>query len=319
VRDHPPPRERLVEYVWEGAMKCVHHDICSCNLRMIFRSNLEMAPVLIHRVIEKRLRSREEMMSAALVEMQSLFVIRGGIVMQKHTGLTQDIKIRNAIRATGCTNIREIPAPTERVISAKDDPMQIPVKEVENAAKMADKKMFEEVYGIDKSLNWYSRHVFAPLPELSNFKDIRKKIKGKDALQVPPLLAMVMASQSMYNKAFGGTNGRPHVISAMKGMEDEKVVRIISKHARNTDVITDKLKEVMDNVPEALDYMYSAMDTVKYIATFPPIVTMERVKDMYLGASAGTFIEHSEVKEISPEINLEIKAGRKKYMQLKQC
>jgi len=175
--------------------------------------------------------------------------------------------------------------------------------------------MFEEVYGIDKSLNWYSRHVFAPLPELSNFKDTRKRIKGTEALQVPSLLAMVMSSQSMYNKAFGGTNGRPHVISAMKGMEDEKVVRIISKHARNTDVITDKLKEVMDNVPEALDYMYSAMDTVKYIATFPPIVTMERVKDMYLGASAGTFIEHSEVKEISPEINLEIKAGRKKYMQ----
>jgi len=132
--------------------------------------------------------------------------------------------------------------------------------------------------------------------------------------QVPSLLAMVLSSQSLYNKAFGGTNNRPHVVSAMKGMEDEKVVRIIAKHARPTDVITDTLKEVMDHVPEALDYMYSAMDTTKYMGTFEPVVTMERVKDLYLGASAGTFIENAQVKEITPEINLEIKASKKKSM-----
>jgi hypothetical protein len=298
--------------MWVGPMKCTHHEDCPCDLTVIFRSDLEVAPVLIKRYQERRKLSREEMMQAVLNEVQALFHVERGVIVQKHKGLTQEIKIRNAIRATGCTNIREIPAPTPRVIAAKDDPMKIPALEVEVAAQNADVMMFSELYGIDKPLKWYRRSVFAPLRELSAISDTRERMTDGITPQIPSLLAHVLAGQSLYNKSFGGTNNRPHVISAMKGMEDEKVVRIIAKHARNTDVITDKLKEVLDHVPEALDYMYSAMDTVQYIGTVPPVITMERVKDLYLGASSGTFLEEASVKKISENENLVINASGKK-------
>jgi len=98
----------------------------------------------------------------------------------------------------------------------------------------------------------------------------------------------------------------------MRGMEDEKVVRIIAKHSRPTDVITDNLKKVMTHVPEALDYLYDTIGTRDKFGTFDPIVTMDRVKDMYLGASAGFFLEKPKVIRVSDSVIVEVKASNKK-------
>jgi len=65
-------------------------------------------------------------------------------------------------------------------------------------------------------------------------------------------------------------------------------------------------------VPEALDYLYEAIGTRDQFGTFDPIVTMDRVKDMYLGASAGFFLEKPRVIQVSEKIIVEVKASNKK-------
>jgi len=94
--------------------------------------------------------------------MESLFIIRNNVIIQKYQGLSQDIKIRNAIKATGYTNIHEILAPATRTVTAEDDPLQIPTREVERAVRLADIEVYRELYGIDKSYVWYSKEVFDP-------------------------------------------------------------------------------------------------------------------------------------------------------------
>jgi hypothetical protein len=246
------------------------------------------------------------MLALTVSHVESLFVVTGGIVVQKKKGLNQDVKIRNAIKATGHTNIHEILAPSSRVIAAKDDPLQIPSKGVEDAVKKADMETFRELYGIDKDYTWYKKEVFRPLACMTNAKVVKK---NED---ICSLLGLVLQTQSQYNKAFGGTNQRPHVISAMRGMDDEKVVRIISKHSRPTDVITDSLKKVMDHVPEALDYMYNSFDVVEKFGKCDPVVTMERTRDLYLGAAAGFFLGPTQVKEVMEDVLLEVNPSGKK-------
>jgi len=129
---------------------------------------------------------------------------------------------------------------------------------------------------------------------------------------------MILSARRLsgFNTAFGMTNGRPHVISALENLTPEKVRRVMLSHARPTDTMTPQLREVLKYVPSALDCMYEKWGVLKDHGTQPAEISAAHLDGAYLGSAAGSYFEKEHKYLISDDedakVTLTVKMGQKK-------
>jgi hypothetical protein len=308
-------REPIASYKWRGPSACDHVRVCLCDLEVQFRKDLQLQDLFIRRIVGGKMRTTESILSEAKLKIDGTCEIQDGIILKRKLGTTDEDAVRYAIAASGHTNIRFITPLNNKSLTMGNSPVRAIDPRTEQSVRLADMAYFRD-FGVREKESWYAENVWRPYLNFCPWQAKRlARFKEKEKEEVPSLLALSMRVISGYNSALGTTNGRPHVISGMDNLEGSKIVSAIAQHARPTDKMTPGLKVVLEQVPEALNMMYTAMGTAEKIGTVDPIVTMDRVKGMYLGASAGSFLEHPKVvryDEEGQETELIRRASQKK-------
>jgi hypothetical protein len=278
---------------------------------------MKLPQIYVARKVDGRLKSTPEILAEVKFKVEACCETRNGIILRKKFGDTDEAALKFAIEASGYTNIHFIPSPDARQLPFRNSPMRPIDARIEKAVETAD-LMYFKAKGIRESRFWFRNNVWRPYLNFTPWHRVRQeKILEEEKTVIPSLKALAMRAISGYNVALGTTQGRPHVISAMDNLAGPKSVDAVSKHARPTDKVTDGLTEALAHVPQALNTMYAAMGVLDKIGTQTAEVSIPaRCDMMYLGASAGTFLEsckHYEV-ELDEDTTVEImkKASQKK-------
>lgn len=139
--------------------------------------------------------------------------------------------------------------------------------EVMAALREADYRALSKDFPIDLSYNFIHDEVWN---------------EPKDGT-IPSLQAMILKKYSMVHVATGRTNGRPHVISAMDGMNTTKFADSVLKMDRPVKTDFDEIRPM---VTEILNTMYRMM-RIDLEEKTPISFSLKPLDGMYLGASKG--------------------------------
>jgi hypothetical protein len=227
----------------------------------------------------------------------------GGRLVAMLNPRTNDVAVQIAIENSGCTNIHFVPAPNGSSLPFANSPIRPVDMRIRRSIEDADLRFFME-RGVRKKRDWYRTNVWEYCPNLCPGS---KPLKNEE---VPSLLALAARQVSGANMSMGMINGRPRVVSAMDNVESEKGVAAMALHARPTDVVTPSMREALGRLTKALDVMYSSLGTSKEFQQHDARVSLERIKEMYLGASAGSFLEKAEAFEHT-DVNAQLKFIKK--------
>jgi len=103
--------------------------------------------------------------------------------------------------------------------------------------------------------------------------------------RVPPLWALATRELSMWHWAFGRTNDRPHVVSAVSKLYEGKKLQSAILSMVQTD-IGDRPRAPLKYLPQAFDHLYRMMG-INLDQKIEFKLSFNFLKDIYLGASSG--------------------------------
>jgi len=106
-------------------------------------------------------------------------------------------------------------------------------------------------------------------------------------IQIPSLVSLLLRRKSLYNAAFGLTNGHPHMITATSRLYPNKFGNAILKLDRHVHKPMEATKIVFPHLDKALGLMYHHLDTEKYFGKLKIPIDFADCANMSLGTSAG--------------------------------
>jgi len=199
----------------------------------------------------------------------------------------------------GRANMKEIIPPVGVLnIPQQLDLLQQP-DSIPTMMKKADLMRFEEILGTRVCAEAYQKYV---VPETI------KVIK-----EVVPLRYLCMRKVSLFQYAYGKTNGRPHIVSATSNMYPRKYADAVLLMARPIQKLPPQAAEVMALLPDALPYMYSRMGTLSHLSKYESRLSMkDSLQGVPLSTSSGINKGGVEKVEIEGQ-NFIISARGKKF------
>jgi len=294
-----------------GYNSCLHGDLCECDLKVDFADQLRIPSIYVTRDLAGKQRTTEEIIQSTIYKIESSCEWLNNMVLCKRKRNVV-AEIVHTASIDGFTNIRFVPCFGLGSLSFESSPVRMMDPRTEKTLREADVSWFSQ-YGIRENLSWYE-DVWRPYLNHCPWK----KNKGPDE-SIMSLKVLAARVASPYNMAIGTTNGRPHVISSMDNLSNEKIAAALRKKHQPTDVITPAMREAIEVIPEALNYMVNTMGLEDKLRTQDPTVSFERCEGMYLGAAAGSFVEQAhayklELKEGEEveDVTLVSKASQKK-------
>jgi len=218
-----------------------------------------------------------------------------GVAVVPHEGDSEVIRLVSHI-PKGC-NITLVPPPVDKCAFPLPLSLIPPSERIKEIYKNAD------ILYLRKRLN---RHY-----SLSDRDWFEKNVWAEDIGGSSSLLAACIRKKSLYRTAFGTTNGRPHVVSAMADLYPYKFANAVIAQKRQVHIPPAANALAMKYTNQTLDLMYHRMGTRKYFGKLRIPVTLEDCEGMPLGTSAGI----SSFKAYKAE-HVKVDASAKKYEML---
>jgi len=129
--------------------------------------------------------------------------------------------------------------------------------------------------------------------------------------EVPPLRDLALRAFSMYNSAYGKTNGRSHAISALSGLYNNKWADACLKQIRAVHTAGPSAMLPLKGLNEAVEYLYHHLGTRKKWGKLSPVVSFDGLEESNLGTSAG--LNKGEPNTVAGKVPLKI--GTKKKLE----
>jgi len=296
-----------VSYRWVGPTRCQHIQGCVCDLEAIFVAGENSDLIWVRRTEASSEKTNLHMIEELKRRIHSRYEVRDGKLLGRIRPLSDSEMLKIDIQSSGNTNIRFVhlnmgSLPLRSITIKPMDPAII-------SSVMNGEVQWFASRGLQRTRRWFEQNVWRPYPRFC--PDLEMKIRRYEKSGTFSLLVMAAREVSGFNAAFGMNHGRPHVISALENLSGEKIRQVMMSHSRPSDVMTDGLRKVLENVPNALDLMYEAWGLTGKINTQPAKLDPVRMEGMYFGASAGKYFENAKEFDLGKQDGVRARLIRK--------
>jgi len=131
--------------------------------------------------------------------------------------------------------------------------------------------------------------------------------------KVPSLQNIILQKYfSIYNSAYGKSNGLPHAVSALDGLYPNKWADAVLKQIRHVHAPLPTTMIPLQGLNEAIELLYHHLGTRSKWGQLKPELTFEGLERSNLGTSAGL----NNIKEYTIDGDVPLKVGGKKKLEL---
>jgi hypothetical protein len=247
-------------------------------------------------------KENSQMHAEMVVELESNYTLNeSGPVVSKSDKDTWWLRLK----LQNSSNITLISPPFSYQTAPRSDPRASPMVKTVEMVKAADihylrKKLSQRTLLPYLNRTFMDKWIFRSSTTVPNPRYQGDTVEGSIPGTRTPVSLTVLAlrASAEYNRIFGELGGKPHVTSSMEGLyEKHKLATTVLGMSRSVANITEEMKRtVIPKFDEALDRLYHAMGTQKFMRTRTPDISAHCLAGMSLSASNGIF--PGEVREV---------------------
>lgn len=266
-------RKQLLDISYSD-VNCSHQKSCLCDLSV----TIHVSPPKFQKFVRgDPPRSQSEINLMVLQWIESDFIVAAGTLLPR---TVPDITSSLRMKVAFSSNMREIPAPFYYKSTYTAGRLPSIDTRVLIASKMADYETMGS-QGVDIDPEILQKHVFLPTKRFPNPDFVPDTT-------VPSLLILAARKVVEFNRAFGETNGRPHVVHSLEGIDTStKLQDTISLKDMPVKDITPDQRQILTKLERALDLHHSLLGVDKYIGKVPAEINPLALQGTPLHSSNG--------------------------------